>query len=489
MTDINELPDAVFIKVLGAKNLPTEFDPESGTLPTPEVIANMKAALETARRQWKALFKDMTHSQIKGTRNVNVSRAGFIRLTGSGAEVAVAMSSRTVDKRWITKRLPNWLAVNESSRYLTLAPNDTAGTIRRKAFDQYLRDAYADTLRVSKADTYSISTLSDIFVAVEQLANKDNMIRLARKAIGKATSLEREVKRHDSTPQFNQFMDKKRRQMQDVALLATGQPTIDTLTIPVKRTKASRTWGIEVESGGARYAETPAGWSRKRDGSLRSAYRNGDLIDNNAGVLAVQGDDTAEFVSPILRSFHSNGLRQITEQLSREPQNTSAGVHVHVGADGLTPKQLGGLVYAYQIIEPLITESYKREVRDYCRERDTRQVLSVIRSAKSAENVTTGLEHGDRYHSVNLQALYAHGTVEFRAMGPVYNYEHLIRWASFCREMVNLAASDVPAKVWAAVKGWDDVLAIFAKYGTETPNYVIDAMEAKLTRAEERELV
>lgn len=526
MTDINDLPDSVFIKVLEAKGLPTEFDPDSAVLPTADVIANMKAALATSRRQWKAMLVDLPYETIKAVREVHVTRSGRIRLDAIDRSTTVNMtlSGRTVGTDWIKKRLPAFLTVVVSAGYVYLKTSDQAGSVRIKAFEQWKTDAYVESVRIRKSDTdaYSISSLQDLFTPVTALSDKDNMIRLARKAIGRQASMEKEVKRHDSTPQFTAFMDKKRVQMQQVAAANKGVKTIDALTIPVRKTKASRTWGIEVESGGARYAETPKGWGRKRDGSLRSAYRGyntepetytipveycdnnhvntdrSDYIDPdicnshgefNFSALRVQGDDTAEFVSPILKTFHSNGLRQLTKQLAREPQNDSAGVHVHVGADGLTPKQLGALVYAYQIIEPLITESYSRNVRDYCRERDTRQVLSVVRSAKTAENVTTGLEHGDRYHSVNLQALYSHGTVEFRSMGPVYNYEHLIRWAYFCREMVNLAGNNVPAKVWASVKGWSDVEAIFAKYGTETPDFIIDSMEAKLSKAEELELV
>jgi hypothetical protein len=522
MTNINELPDAVFIKVLAAKSLPTEFNPDEGNLPAADVIEAMKAALVASRRQWAALFEGVAYTDVLAIANVNVSPSGRIRLTGAtGETVAVSISSRTVNVTWIEERVPAALSIVTSGAKVYLKPSQTSGSIRIKAFEQYLEDNYVSNITAQISDgQVGLGNLNNIFNAIDVLSNKDKMIALARKAIGRKASIAHEVKRHDSTETFNSFMVKKRAQMQDVALLATGKPTIDALPIPVLRTKASRTWGIEVESGGARYAETPSKWSRKRDGSLRSAWRDSgkstykvaveDCVENHSDTnrddylepgicpfhgtlrysdLVQTGDDTAEFVSPILRSFHSNGLRKLTKQLSREPQNTSAGVHVHVGADGLTPKQLGGLVYAYQIIEPLITESYNREVREYCRERDTAQVLSVIRSAKNAKSVTTDLEHGGRYHSVNLQALNAHGTVEFRSMGPVYNYEHLIRWASFCREMVNLAASDVPAKVWAGVKSWSDVMNIFVKYGTETPNYLIDAMEAKLSRAEELELI
>jgi hypothetical protein len=54
-------------------------------------------------------------------------------------------------------------------------------------------------------------------------------------------------------------------------------------------------------------------------------------------------------------------------------------------------------------------------------------------------------------------------------MGPKYDYEHLIRWAYFCREMVNLAKADVPQKVWTGIRTIEDLIVTFSKYGKETP--------------------
>lgn len=204
------------------------------------------------------------------------------------------------------------------------------------------------------------------------------------------------------------------------------------------------------------------------------------------------GRDTGEFVSPILKSFHSRGLEAITSKLIHEPTNYSAGVHVHVEADDLTPKQIGGLVFAYHLLEPMLESSYRRETRTYCNPRNIEQVVSVMKSAKTAKTVlgdwnTPGINQGDRYHTVNLQSLSRHGTIEFRAMGNVYEYEYLLKWASFCREMVNAARAEVPVKVWTNVKSFDDVLAIFQAYGKEQ-GANIDADYAALTE-DERVLV
>lgn len=289
---------------------------------------------------------------------------------------------------------------------------------------------------------------------------------------------------------------------------------INTLSIPEHGLKSSRQWGIEVEAAGARHTDTPkGGWDRKYDSSLESAYEdyggqyiysedcpendhaeyiideNGEEVENPDYMYEYdcifcgdareeqQNDDTGEFVSPILHSFHSRGLERLVGQLQNEPQNSSAGIHVHVDVDDLTPKQIGGLVFGYEMIEPLLEVSYQRETRSYCKSRYPDETLSVIRSTRTAtvkahrnyreQGAGHAIDPGDRYVSLNLCSLSAHGTVEFRAMGPVYEYEHLIKWAHFCREMVNLAKANVTQKEWSSIRSFGDLRVLFAKYGAE----------------------
>lgn len=303
---------------------------------------------------------------------------------------------------------------------------------------------------------------------------------------------------------------------------------------------SSRSWGIEIESGGARGIEAPKGWRRKGDGSLRSAWR-GWVNDGSLGEIMLPGqevfirpdecpsgedhtyelydadrgyylnplrpnangnppcgrcdtyamqeagpapighvfqegsDDRAEFVSPILRSMHSNGLESLLSEVIRQPQNDTAGVHVHVEARDLTAKQLGSLVYGYDRIEGLIESSYRRTKRDYCKLRETSEQMNILKKSKSVSKLSE-VPRGERYVTLNLQALDAHGTVEFRAMGNVYEYEYLVRWAMFCREMVNVAKAGVTPKEWNAIESWADVTALFAKYGKEYIRAVMDTM-------------
>lgn len=294
---------------------------------------------------------------------------------------------------------------------------------------------------------------------------------------------------------------------------------------------SSLRWGIEVESGGARGVTTPAEWSAVSDGSLRSAYdgyvevqdfepydetvvtivspidcnqgsthsyvnnrynRDTESYENfinpnyvnpadcpNCGELSqvvhrvpqtirhsAQSGDCREFVSPILVSMHSQGLESLTSQLSVRPQNDTSGVHVHVEASHLNDKQLATLVFGYDFLEPLLESSYRRNRRDYCRRPAIENVLAAARFASRGVGSFDARER-ERYLTLNTQSLGRHGTVEFRAMGPVYDYDYLVRWAMLCRELVNSVTNGATTADFSRVRTWEDLLVFLARFGKE----------------------
>jgi hypothetical protein len=88
------------------------------------------------------------------------------------------------------------------------------------------------------------------------------------------------------------------------------------------------------------------------------------------------------------------------------------------------------------------------------------------------------MQPDDRYRDLNLQSVHAHGTIEFRAMGPVYDYKHLVRWAWLCRELVNISKLDVPDALWRNVTSMSDILNIVYEYGSETSDTVMSPLES-----------
>lgn len=321
---------------------------------------------------------------------------------------------------------------------------------------------------------------------------------------------ERAARRSEATQRYRAFQ----RQLE-----TTNHDVITPLPFVPHGLRASRNWGIEVETGAGRdLTGVPKGWEAKGDGSLESSYGGSErwvdpsecyyanehdielqtlsgtrdsnetgeesplieFISSNyrnpmecydCGWIYVDGyddDDCVELVSPILTSMHSRGLEQITTDLADTPWNDSAGVHVHVEARDLTVQQVRNLILNYDLIEPLIEYSYQRETRGYCARRSATELLHIVRQIDDNPRIDHQTLHkGDRYVTVNLHSLSYHGTVEFRAMGPVYSYDTLIRWAMFCREMVNVAKNGATPRDFGKVRTMDDLLAIFAKFGEE----------------------
>lgn len=339
---------------------------------------------------------------------------------------------------------------------------------------------------------------------------------------------ELEKKRNESFQRFEMYRASQARGSDKTMWIST-LPFVEA----GKGIKSSRRWGIEVETGAGRDLRgVPDQWDSKGDGSLESAYEarwiepsdceyaenhyadeyiyetrsveyqdpdtgewlereeefeveNEDFIDSYdceyCGDMGdsydYEDDDCVELVSPILNSMHSKGLRQICEDLEPAPRTDSAGVHVHVEAKDLTVRQIKELVMGYDHIERFLESSYDRRERGYCKRRSARELMQVVRQPEEGVEPRR-MQTGDRYVTVNLQALYSHGTIEFRAMGPKYNYDHLIRWAMFCREMLNVFANGATSKHFARAKSWNDVEAIFARYGSEYNFATVGQMEA-----------
>lgn len=333
------------------------------------------------------------------------------------------------------------------------------------------------------------------------------------------------------TLKFEEFLSKLKRSLKPEANPFTKLPMLP------HKTLSSRTWGIEIEAVHIDGVLTPKHWQLKGDGSLRSLHQESmpsrsidpdytsppliaeqpapqldpndpepeQMFDHEEGCQIWEDEwdsecdceyymvsdayeawlernesrldrrhtEVGEWNSPVLRSFHSRGLKYLTGELEPRRTNNSAGIHVHVNAADLTPAQATKLSVLYTALEPLFQSEYKRgQTRRYCEPVSTSELVNRFNQMKSAKQSGLGIRNmsfTSRYWSVNLASLQTHGTIEFRAMGPIYNYEHLVKWAYFVREMVNIAKADVPQSAWARVRTMEDLVVLFAKYGKETP--------------------
>jgi hypothetical protein len=259
----------------------------------------------------------------------------------------------------------------------------------------------------------------------------------------------------------------------------------------------SRTWGIEIETIRAGDTSRPPGWESRYDGSLPNGdsdcacecggCSDGDdhCNDSDDECYGGGGDSSREFVSPILRHFNSSGLQQLCKDLGTdEDEDDSPGIHVHVGADDLTVADVSRLLLSYSIVEQLIVPLLYRNNRHYCvvtPAETLRWWLSKVSEYRrtSPDSVPTPADilrteyqtaPTNRYVDLNLESLKIHGTVEFRSMGPWYDYEHLTRWAWFAREMVNVCTLGIDQREWLACTSVADVITLLRKYGSEIPS-------------------
>ena len=283
----------------------------------------------------------------------------------------------------------------------------------------------------------------------------------------------------------------KDRQRSVAPTLSEAKDAWKTIPLHSAGVETSRTWGIEVETVRADETSTPRGWRDVNDQSLHpdsgggscdcgcdSCYDDEHCNRSHRDCYYDEGHTAREYVSPKLKHFNSSGLRNLCSDLGDDEENTTPGIHLHVGAGDLTVTDIARLLFAYAVASPLIENLYYRQDREYCSEMfhdNVQHWLSAVkRSLRETGAVPTVREVLDtqpanRYVDVNLHALSKHGTVEFRAMGPHYNYEHLVRWAWFCREMVNVSRLNIPQPVWTSCTSVEDVIKVLRTYGSESP--------------------
>jgi len=461
----------------------------------------------------ESTFEDMAHYQSEGSSN---KARWYVQIDDWTEPVKYSI------------RCDGWYGVNLAGIYRT----ETEGTPFAEAVAQIKaalpKDIYTRAVkagiqfRTNRTGIYAqivADTLSkvpvggsgaDRFVgpfalerALKQVeAFKSNLMDAYRKKLRANQKIDVRVSKPVRSGQGNQyaFIDRIHAERTSEVKIVTLLPVAD------QHTLASRDFGIEVEVAGAYGCKRPAGWGAKGDGSLyepyydhKASHTSRDWEPDTCSVCAIakpaweRGENsTREFVSPILHSFHSDGLKALLADVALQPQNDSMGIHVHVAVDDLTVKQIGSLVYGYSVIEPLLESSYNRTKREYCRQRPTEELKSIGKSVKQLSSMgqvseLTSIDTGDRYVTLNLQAIADHGTVEFRAMGPAagygesdngVDYEYVIRWAALCRDLVNVAKAGVTPSEWnKAGRSFNDLYSLLLRKGKEFAVAGLQAME------------
>lgn len=207
----------------------------------------------------------------------------------------------------------------------------------------------------------------------------------------------------------------------------------------VRGKAATYTFGVEIEM------LVPSGAIRERAtaNNLPIRYEGYNHTDNKryfkfVSDASIQGANPIECVSPILSSrggmkMLENACKTINEAGAQV--NRSTGLHVHIGAAGLTDEQYCNVFQNYKMLESVIdsfmANSRRANNSRWCRTLQDHTFYNEL----TKENLL--IEMGcDRYHKVNPCSYQRHQTIEFRQHQGSTDFKKISNWVKFCAKLV-----------------------------------------------------
>lgn len=198
---------------------------------------------------------------------------------------------------------------------------------------------------------------------------------------------------------------------------------------PGQIVKSSRTIGVEIET------EPDSG----ADAEVLSHRLDSDVGLKEDGSLSNEG---VEIVTPPAQGKLFEELMDETCTVIDDAGygvDSSCGLHVHVGAAELVDDEslqeaLYLVAYAAEPVMMAMQPSSRRN-SNYCQPISDHAVNKPVKDALVQAKVT-------RYHTVNFQALRAHGTIEFRGHTGTTEASKIKHWAAICAAIIDLAVSD-----------------------------------------------
>lgn len=226
----------------------------------------------------------------------------------------------------------------------------------------------------------------------------------------------------------------------------------------------ARKFGLEVEFTGnpttALNRLRAAGLSTMHDIHGYSGFREGEwIIKRDASV-----NNGGELVGPPLDWDNPSERSQIATAMNCLVEagcaaHVSAGVHVHVDASDLDPRQLVGVVRTFTKFEDQIyriASSGWRTIRPggltgynggWCKPLP-RATVEKLAKARTHEQLSTawygsgssasfaGHGHDSRYHGLNMHSYFYRGTVEFRVFNSTMNPKRIEAYVTLCMAVV-----------------------------------------------------
>ncbi|WP_165768280.1 amidoligase family protein [Hymenobacter amundsenii] len=214
----------------------------------------------------------------------------------------------------------------------------------------------------------------------------------------------------------------------------------------------TRTFGVEIEAYGVPRATLLAelraqGLEAEAEGYNHAARPHWKIVSDGS----VSGADAFELVSPVLQGC--DGLDDLARACRALRNcgarvNRSCGLHVHFGARDLSIEHLRQVFRNYLVLEPtidrLMPASRRGSNNTYCQSLRRGRALATaeraILAATTTQELSTAANAGNRYHKVNMQSFFRHGTVEFRQHSASTDFEKISFWVKLLNNLIDYSA-------------------------------------------------
>ena len=193
---------------------------------------------------------------------------------------------------------------------------------------------------------------------------------------------------------------------------------------------------------------------------------------------SLQGNNAYEVVSPVLKGAKGeNEIKTLCDNIQQTSArvNTSCGLHVHIGAAGLTMNTIKNVYINYYRLECIIDSFMPRSRRgsnnNYCRTlQNIFDFEAKIDRCDDCDEIAW-VFRGDRYFKVNACSYARHKTIEFRQHSGTIEAEKILMLATFVRKLVEYSKT----KRVENVQTIDDI-----EFLTETEKEYFKNRKAKL---------
>ena len=233
------------------------------------------------------------------------------------------------------------------------------------------------------------------------------------------------------------------------------------ITRIINTPKTIYTFGVEIECYIDRFVLIDTlrtkGYSIENERYTHDAVRNDFKIVDDGSVRGRRNNlEGSEVVSNVMKTDNFTQLEAVCDALNDQEAEVSVkcGLHVHIGTQNMTAKQVCNTFINYLYLEPIIDKSLapSRRNNSFC-ETLAGYGYSLISLANQIEQNAWSVEYVvrriqeivnyDRYLKINAMAYDRHKTIEFRQHQGSTNYEKIRNWVEFLTSLCDWSKDHV----------------------------------------------